>query len=82
MRYNENIQLKLYAYEDTQFVLKAIIDDYEQISFEHNLYNAGQFSVSINYNIPNAHFFKRGMFIQFGDSPFDFGEIYTITNAI
>jgi hypothetical protein len=82
MRYNEKIQLKLYEYNGTQFVLQAIVDDYEQISFEHNLYSAGAFTVSINYNIPNAKLFRRGIFIQFGSNPDDFGEIYTLTNSI
>lgn len=82
MRYNEQLNLKLYKYIDSAFILQAIIDDYEQISFEHNLYSAGQFTVTINYNIPNARLFERGLFIQFGSSPFDFGEITTVTNQI
>ena len=71
--------IKLY---DTNFTLIAIIDDYQQVSFEHNLYSAGTFTITINYNIPNAKLFERGLFVQFGDSPFDFGEIITLTNSI
>jgi hypothetical protein len=74
--------LKLYKYESNSFSLVAIIDDYQQVSFEHNLYNAGAFTVTINYNIPNAKLFERGLFVQFGNSPYDFGEIITISNSI
>lgn len=82
MRYNEKIQLKLYEYDGTQFVLQAIIDDYESCSFERNYYKAGQFTITINYNIPNALLFQRGLFVQFGSDKYDFGEIYAITDSI
>lgn len=82
MRYNENIQLKLYEYNGTQFVLQAIIDDYQEVSFEHNLYEAGTFTITINYNIPNATKFRKGLFIQFGDSPYDFGEIQRVQDSL
>lgn len=62
--------------------LVAMIDDWEQASFEHNLYSAGAFTITINYNIPNARLFQRGLFVQFGDSPYDFGEIITVSNSI
>ena len=78
----ESPQIKLYEYTDSQFTLQAIIDDYKEVSFEHSLYNAGTFTITINYNIPNAHLFKRGLFVQFGDSPFDFGEIVSLSNSI
>ena len=71
--------IKLY---NREFSLVAIIDDYEQASFEHNLYSAGSFTITINYNIPNARLFERGLFVQFGDSPYDFGEIITVSNSI
>lgn len=74
--------LKLYKYASSAFSLVAIIDDYQQASFEHNIYNAGVFTITINYNIPNAKLFERGLFIQFGNSPYDFGEIITISNSI
>ena len=74
--------LKLYKYENNTFVLKAIIDDYQECSFEHNLYQAGSFTISINYNIPNAQLFQRGLFVQFGSDPYDFGEIISISDAI
>ena len=82
MRYNENIQLKLYEYNGTQFALQAIIDDYQEVSFEHNLYEAGTFTITINYNIPNATKFRKGLFIQFGDSPYDFGEIQRVQDSL
>jgi hypothetical protein len=74
--------LKLYEYKDSQFIQIAQIDDYQQISFEHNLYKAGTFTITINYNIPNAKLFKKGLFIQFGNNKFDFGVIEKITNSI
>lgn len=79
MRYNEQLPIKLY---DKTFTLQAIIDDYAEISFSHNLYEAGDFSISINYNIPNAQLFQRGMFIQFGNDEYMFGEILSITDTI
>lgn len=82
MRYNEQINLKLYKYENNSFVLQAIIDDYKEISFAHNLYEAGDFTITINYNIPNALKFERGMWIQFGNDSYMFGEILTITDSI
>ena len=82
MSYKEKPQLKLYAFTDNQFVLQAIIDDYQECSFEHNIYQAGQFTISINYNIPNSQLFQRGLFIQFGNNPYDFGEIYSIQDSI
>ena len=82
MRYNEQINLKLYKYTNGTFQAQAIIDDYQEISFEHNLYEAGTFTITINYNIPNALKFERGMFIQFGNDPYMFGEILTISDAI
>ena len=82
MSYKEKPQLHLYEYKNNSFLQTAIIDDYQQVSFEHSLYNAGVFTITINYNIPNAHLFKRGLFVQFGDSPFDFGEIVSLSNSI
>ena len=76
------MNIKLYKFENNNFVLKAIIDDIQQISWEHNLYSAGQFTISINYNIPNARLFERGLFVQFENDPYMFGEISTITNSI
>lgn len=82
MSYKEKPQLKLYAYQNNAFVLQAIIDNYAEASFEHNIYQAGQFSITINYNIPNSQLFQRGLFIQFGNDSYDFGEIQTIQDAI
>lgn len=82
MSYKEKPQIRLYAYENNTFILKAIIDDYAEASFERNLYQAGSFSITINYNIPNSHLFKTGLFVQFGNDSYDFGEIYSIQDAI
>lgn len=76
------MQIKLFNYSNNKFNLIAIIDDIQQASFEHNYYAAGQFTITLNYNIPNAKLFKRGLFVQFGSSPYDFGEITSITNSI
>ena len=82
MSYKDKPQIKLYKYENSAFVLQAIIDDFQEVSFEHNIYEAGTFTITINYNIPNALLFQRGLFCQFGNSPYDFGEIYSIQDAI
>ena len=82
MSYKTKPILKLYKYQNNSFVLQAMIDDFEEVSFEHNIYEAGTFTISINYNIPNALKFERGMFVQFGDNPYDFGEIITIQDEI
>ena len=82
MSYKEKPQLKLYSYSNNEFIRQAIIDDYAEASFEHNLYSAGVFTISINYNIPNSQLFQRGLFVQFGNNPYDFGEIYSIQDSI
>ena len=69
MSYKEKPQIKLYKYENSAFVLQAIIDDFQEVSFEHNIYEAGTFTITINYNIPNALLFQRGLFVQFGNNP-------------
>lgn len=80
--YNEKINLKLFTYENNSFVLQAIIDDYQEVSYSDNFYEAGDFTITINYNIPNAQKFHRGMWIQFGNDEYRFGEIITITDSI
>ena len=82
MSYKEKPILKLYKFENNSFVRQAMIDDYQEVSFEHNLYQAGTFTITINYNIPNALLFERGLFVQFGNDPYDFGEIYSIQDSI
>ena len=82
MSYKEKPQLKLYAFLNNEFVLQAIVDDYQECSFERNLYQAGVFTITINYNIPNSQLFQRGLFVQFGSDKYDFGEIVTIQDAI
>lgn len=82
MSYREKPQIKLFKFENSTFTLQAIIDDYQEVSFERNLYQAGVFTITINYNIPNALLFERGLFVQFGNDNYDFGEIYTIQDAI
>ena len=81
MSYKQKPQLKLYKYVDSAFVLQAIIDDYQEASWENNLYEAGTFTVTINYNIPNASKFEKKLFINFGDS-YEFGEISEVSDAI
>lgn len=81
MSYKEKPQLKLYTFSNNEFVLQAIIDDYQECSFEDNIFQAGQFSVTINFNIPNSQLFERGLFIQFGNS-WKFGEITKIQDQI
>lgn len=81
MSYKTKPQLKLYKYENSAFVLQAIIDDYQEASWEDNLYEAGTFTITINYNIPNALKFDKGLFVNFGNS-YKFGEIYSIQDAI
>lgn len=80
--YNEKIQLHLYEFSNNAFKQIAIIDDYEEISFNDSYFEAGDFTVTINFNIPNAVKFKRGLFIQFGDDPYRFGEILSINSSI
>jgi len=82
MSYKEKPQIKLYKYENSAFVLQAIIDDYEECSFENNRFQAGQFSITINYNIPNALLFQRGLWVQFGNNSYAFGEILNVTDSI
>lgn len=81
MSYKEKPQLKLYKYQNGSFVLQAQIDDYMEVSWENNLYSAGQFTITINFNIPNAHLFEKNLFINFGDN-YEFGVITTITDSI
>ncbi len=82
MSYKDKPQIKLYKFVDSAFVLQAIIDDFQEVSFEHNIYEAGTFTITINYNIPNALLFERGLFCQYGNNPYDFGEIYSIQDEI
>lgn len=82
MSYKEKPQIKLYSYNNSSFVLQVIIDDYQECSFEHNRFNAGQFTITINYNIPNALKFERGLWVQFGNDHYAFGEILNITDSI
>lgn len=81
MSYREKPQLKLYRYENG-FEQIAIIDDYEDASFERNIYSAGQFTITINKNIPNANHFRKGIFVQFGNDPYDFGEIRSVGTVV
>lgn len=55
-----------------------MIDDYNEISFSGRLYEAGEFTITINKNIPNAGLFEIGLFIQFGHDEYDVGEITDI----
>lgn len=82
MAYNTKIQLNLYKYENNAFKRIAVIDDYNEISFSRKMYEAGEFTVTINQNIPNAKLFEIGTFIQFGSDKYDIGEINNITTPI
>lgn len=77
--------VKLYKYVDNQFKLVAFIDDYEEISWESKLYDAGQWTLQINYNLPNAYLLEKGLFIQLDSDIYKFGEIsdiqYTLDNS-
>jgi hypothetical protein len=82
MSYKEKPIIRLYKYDGSQFVMQAMIDDFQECSFEHNIYEAGTFTITINYNIPNSQLFQRGYFVQFGNNPKNFGEIVEISDAI
>lgn len=82
MSYKEKPQLKLFQFTNNAFQLIAIIDDYQSCSFERNMYEAGQFTITINLNIPNAVKFERGLFVQFDTEGYDFGEIINISDAL
>lgn len=82
MSYREKPLLKIYKYENSAFILKAIIDDYATCSFQRNKYSAGQFSIQINFNIPNSQIFEKGLFIQFGNDEKDFGVITDVKDVI
>jgi len=80
--WNEKPIVKLYSYENSEFKFFAIVDDYEEVSFERNLYEAGQFTIQINKNIPNAGKFKKGLFVWIGNDPLQFGEIFNISDSV
>lgn len=80
--WNEKPQLKLYSFNDGVFKLNSVIDDYQECSFSRNLFDSGEFVITINMNIPNAKKFKKGMFVQFGDDPYDVGEINTVGDPL
>jgi len=81
MSYKQKPNLKVYEYKNGAFSLVAIIDDFADCSFENNLYQAGQFTITINYNIANASVFRRGLFVSFGASN-EFGEILKVSDSI
>lgn len=60
----------------------AIIDDYQECSYTERAYEAGEFSITINKNIPNADFFKNRRFVQFGDCDYCIGEISSISESV
>ena len=74
--------LFLYKYENRQFKNIAAIDDYEECSWETRLYEAGVFTIQIHFNIPNADLFRKGLFVQFGNDPYKFGEISEESDSI
>lgn len=82
MGIENKLQIKLWRYNGSFFELDGIIDDYEECSFESNCYQAGQFSIQINFNIPNAQKFHVGQIVQFGNNPHKAGEILSITDNV
>lgn len=82
MSYKEKPLIKIFKYENNSFKLQAIIDDYESVSFQHSKYEAGQFTIEINFNIPNSQKFEEKTFIQFGNEKRDFGIITNISDSI
>lgn len=80
--WNSKPQLKIYSYINNSFVLQAIIDDYKSCSWNRSKYSAGNFTIEINYNIPNAQLFQKGQFIQFSDDGRDFGFIENISDNV
>lgn len=82
MAYNTKIQLNILKYENNAFKRIAVIDDYNEISFSRKMYEAGEFTITINQNIPNAKLFEIGTFVQFGSDKYDIGEISNITTPI
>ena len=82
MAYNTKILLNLFKYKNGSFNKVAVIDDYNEISFSRRLYDAGEFTITINQNIPNARLFEIGTFVQFGSDKYDIGEINNITTPI
>jgi hypothetical protein len=82
MAYDTKIQLNLFKYENGSFNMVAVIDDYNEISFSRRLYEAGEFTITINQNLPNARLFEIGTFVQFGSDKYDIGEINNITMPI
>lgn len=74
--------IKLFKYEFDKFNLIAIIDDYQDLSWCRNMYEACEFVISINFNIPNASLFERDLFIQVGENKKNFGIITSITDKI
>ena len=57
MSYKTKPQIKLYAFQNNAFVLQAIIDDFQEVSFERNLYQAGTFTISINSSADTSLYF-------------------------
>lgn len=72
----------LYKWEDSQFIQIAVIDDYEDVSWETRLYEAGTFTLQINSNLPNADMIVKGLFVRVGEDPYKFGEINNIENSL
>lgn len=82
MSYKEKPILFIYRYENNNFVLQSVIDDYESCSFQYNKFQAGEFTVEINFNIPNSQKFEKNLFIQFGKDSSNFGIIQNIKDGI
>lgn len=82
MSYKNKPQIKLYSYTDSAFVLQYIVDDYQSCTWSRKQFEAGQFIIQINFNLPNSQLFEKGMFVQFGTDSKDFGFITNIADAV
>ena len=74
-------QIKINVYTPA-LDLVGIIEDYESASITRSFYEAGQWSVTINKNLPNADLLQKGYYVQFGSDPRDAGKITTVQQNI
>jgi hypothetical protein len=74
-------QIQIYVYTPA-LDLVGIVEDYESASITRSFYEAGQWSITINYNIPNASLLQKGYYVQFGEDPRDAGKITTVNQKI
>lgn len=80
MSFKEKAVCKLYRYTD-RFVPFAFVDDYETLFITESKFSAGEFTLTINYNLENAKLFEKNVFIYFGDKD-RFFVINTVTDTV